>query len=432
MRRPSVVLVALAVMVALSGCMGDPPAATTGTASAVASPVVAASQAPSTAPSPAASAAPTPAAETAPSLTETADTAEVDATATPEPGGRLALVKERGYLICLSNGKAPGFSENNGASWSGFDVDFCRVIAVAIFGEPNVEIRIADSDPKKRYSAIRDGEVDVMIRNTTWTATRDASETTGEWPGDKGEGVDFGPIIFNDGQGVMVPKRLNVSTIEELENPRICVLANTTTEKNVQDQFTKRGILFTLLPFEGTSSEAPFKAYDRGECDVVTADRSQLLTRLPTLTNPDDHVILDSWISKEPLAPVVAENDSQWRDVVSHAIYATMQAEEFKGYGYDLSSTTVESMLDTTDPNLRRFLGLEGSIGQNLGLDNAFARNIVKQVGSYEEIYARNLGSVPSSGDSTVKVATPDERGPNKLWNYPGYPGGLLNPPPFR
>lgn len=422
MRRAAVVLLALAVMAVVSGCMGDPPAAatTTSSASVAASPIVAASMSPSAAPSPAETPAPSPTVapeETAP---------------TREPGGRLALVKERGYLICLSNGKAPGFSENNGAAWSGFDVDFCRVIAVAIFGEPNVEIRIADSDPKKRYSAIRDGEVDVMIRNTTWTTTRDATEITGEWSGDKGEGVDFGPIIFNDGQGVMVLKRLNVSTIEELENPKICVLANTTTEKNVQDQFKKRGILYTLLPFEGTSSDAPFKAYDRGECDVVTADRSQLLTRLPTLTNPDDHVILDTWISKEPLAPVVAQNDSQWRDVVSHAIYATMQAEEFKGYGYDLNSQTVESLLNTTDPNLRRFLGLEGAVGQNLGLDNAFARNVVEQVGSYEEIYARNLGSVPSSGDTTEKVATPDERGPNKVWNYPGYPGGLLNPPPFR
>lgn len=423
MRRPAVALLALVVMAVVSGCMGDPPAATTSTSSA--------STAASTATVTSTAAPASPVAAESAAASPTVD-AEVDAAPTRQPGGRLGLVKERGFLICLSNGKAPGFSDNNGSAWSGFDVDFCRVIAVAIFGEPSVEIRIADSDPKKRYSAIRDGEVDVMIRNTTWTATRDASETTGEWPGDKGEGVDFGPIIFNDGQGVMVPKRLNVSTIEELENPTICVLANTTTEKNAQDQFKKRGVLYTLLPFEGTSSDAPFKAYDRGECDVVTADRSQLLTRLPTLTNPDDHVILDTWISKEPLAPVVAQNDSQWRDVVSHAIYATMQAEEFKGYGFDLSSKTVESLLTTSDPNLRRFLGLEGSIGQNLGLDNAFARNIVEQIGSYEEIYARNLGSVPSDGDSTEKVATPDERGPNKLWNYPGYPGGLLNPPPFR
>jgi general L-amino acid transport system substrate-binding protein len=332
----------------------------------------------------------------------------------------------------MSNGNAPGFSENNGSVWSGFDVDFCRVIATAIFGEPSLEIRIADPDPKKRYAAIRNGEVDVMIRNTTWTMTRDASEITGEWAGDKGEGVDFGPIIFNDGQGVMVRKSLNVSTIEELENPTICVLAGTTTEQNLADQFKKRGILYTPMPFAGTSSEAPFAAYDRGECDVVTADRSQLLTRQPTLTNPNDHVILNTWISKEPLAPVVAQNDSQWRDVVSYAVYATMQAEEFKGFGVDVSSKTVEDLLDTTDPDIRRFLGLSGSVGLNLGLDNEFARNIIQQVGNYEEIYTRNLGQVPQDSSSTEKVATPDERGPNKVWNYPEYPGGLLNPPPFR
>lgn len=449
MRRPAVGLLALALMMVLSGCIPGRQTATTSSPAASAAAVAIASVAasPSAAPSASPSAAPSADASVAASAdaTDSANasasaesnaepSAEPSATAgsTEQPGGRLALVKQRGYLICMSNGNAPGFSENKGGAWTGFDVDFCRVIATAIFGEPNVEFRIADADPKKRYSALRDGEIDVIIRNTTWTMNRDASAITGEWAGDKGEGVDFGPIIFNDGQGVMVRKSLNVSTIEELENPTICVLAGTTTEKNLADQFKKRGILYTAKPFEGTSSEAPFAAYDRGDCDVVTADRSQLLTRQPLLTNPNDHVILNTWISKEPLAPVVAQNDSQWRDVVSYAVYATMQAEEFKGFGTDVSSKTIESLLDTTDPDLRRFLGLEGSIGLNLGLDNEFARNIIEQVGNYEEIYARNLGKAPEDGDSDEKVATPDERGPNKVWNYPQYPGGLLNPPPFR
>lgn len=443
MRRPAGVLLVLAVMLGISGCVPDQFTGTSNapSPSAAASAVAVAQPSVSAAPSPAA---PTEQSEetTGPATPATAATEEPASSssagpeATEQPsaatGGRLALVKERGFLICMSNGNAPGFSENNGSSWTGFDVDFCRVIATAIFGEPNVEMRIANADPKERYSALRNGEIDVMIRNTTWTMNRDASATTGEWAGEKGEGVDFGPIIFNDGQGVMVRKSLNVSTIEELDNPEICVLAGTTTEKNLQDQFKKRGILYTAVPFEGTSSEAPFVAYDNGECDVVTADRSQLLTRLPTLTNPNEHVILDTWISKEPLAPVVAQNDSQWRDVVSYAVYATMQAEEFKGFGVDVSSKTIESLLDTTDPDLRRFFGLEGSIGQNLGLENDFARKIIEQVGNYEEIYARNLGQVAPDGDSDEKVATPDERGPNKVWNYPGFPGGLLNPPPFR
>lgn len=322
----------------------------------------------------------------------------------PKEGGILQKVKQRGYLVCGVNGDLPGFSKlGPNDTMIGFDADFCRVVATAIFGKPDaVEFRPMSADD--RFAAVRTGAVDVLFRNTTWTATRDNAT----------ERVDFGPTIFHDGQGFLIRNNLNITRIEEFSGRSICVLGSTTNETNLRDEFEVLGIDATIVVRSAVNDV--YRSYEDGECDAVTADRSQLAAKRTELTNPRDHMIIDAIISREPLGPVVVENDSEWRDVVSWAIFATMYAEEL-----DVSSVNVEVLRTTLDPNIRPLLGLDGTIGADLGLDQDFAYNIIKHVGNYEEIYDRHLGPTTS-----INL----ERGPNKIWNRGQ--GGMLTSPPFR
>lgn len=321
--------------------------------------------------------------------------------AQPSVGGRLQTVIQRGNLICGVNGGLAGFSnlEADGTT-SGFDADFCRVVAVAIFGDPE-SVEFVPLSAQERFPAVQAGTVDVLFRNTTWTVSRDSSVL-----------LDFGPVTFYDGQGIMTREAQNVTSLEDLADATICVQSGTTTELNLTDQFRARNIAFTPLVFE--SIDATYTAYGEERCDAVTSDRSQLIARRTTLANPDDHVILDDVLSKEPLAPAVAQGDSQWRDVVSWAVYATIQAEEF-----GINSTNTEEFLDSENPDIRRFMGVEGDLGVGLGLENDFTVQIIQEVGNYAEIYDRNLGP-----------GTPFdlERGINAPWTN----GGLLYSPPFR
>ncbi|MFO7167069.1 MAG: amino acid ABC transporter substrate-binding protein [Chloroflexota bacterium] len=319
----------------------------------------------------------------------------------PAAGGRLQAVKDRGTLICGVNGGLPGFSnlEANG-EYTGFDADFCRVVAAAVLGDAQaVEFRPLST--QERFTAVQSGEVDVLFRNTTWTISRDSSV-----------GMDFGPTTFYDGQGIMVRRDLNATTLEDLDGGTICVQSGTTTELNLTDQFRARGISFTPVVFE--EIDPTYQAYDEGRCDAVTSDRSQLIARRTTMQNPDEHVILDVVISKEPLGPAVAQGDSQWRDVVTWAVYATIAAEEF-----GINSGNVQEFLSSENPDIRRFLGVEGDLGPGIGLDPDFTVNIIEGVGNYGEIYDRNLG--PNTPFNL-------ERGPNALWTE----GGLMYAPPFR
>ncbi len=333
---------------------------------------------------------------------EPAATPEPAQPAQPAPGtSRLDTVLARGNLICGVNGGLAGFSnlEPNG-SYSGLDADYCRVVAAALFNDPDA-VEFVPLSAQERFTAVQAGTVDVLFRNTTWTASRDTSVF-----------MDFGPTIFYDGQGIMVREELGIADLEELDGATICVQSGTTTELNLTDQFRARNIAFTPLVFEDI--DATYTAYNEEQCDAVTSDRSQLIARRTTLANPDEHIILDAVLSKEPLGPAVAQNDSRWTDVVVWSVYATFQAEEF-----GLTSANVDTFLNSENPDIRRFLGVEGEVGIGFGLANDFAYNIVKNVGNYGEIYDRNLGP-----DTPFDLA----RGPNDLWTN----GGLLYSPPFR
>lgn len=316
-------------------------------------------------------------------------------------GDRLQAIIDRGNLICGVNGSLPGFSnlEADG-TFSGFDVDFCRAVAAAIFGDAEaVEYRPLSA--QERFAAVQSGEIDVLFRNTTWTLDRDTSNS-----------LDFGPVTFYDGQGIMVQQDLGITDLEGLNGATICVQSGTTTELNLTDQFRALGVEFEPLTFE--EIDPTYQAYDEGRCDAVTSDRSQLVSRRTALAEPDAHVILEAILSKEPLAPAVAQGDSQLRDVISWVVYATIQAEEF-----GIDSTNIDTFANSEDPTVARLLGQEGELGAALGLPGDFVESIVSNVGNYGEIYNRNLGP-----DTSFNL----DRGLNAPWND----GGLLYSPPFR
>ncbi|HET8776733.1 MAG TPA: amino acid ABC transporter substrate-binding protein [Candidatus Limnocylindria bacterium] len=321
----------------------------------------------------------------------------------PQPTeGRLALVQDRGQLICGVNDGLPGFGfvDENGEN-TGFDVDFCRAIAAAVFGDPEaVEFRPVSADG--RPTALQSGEVDVLIRNTTWTVTRDTT-----W------GL-FAPTTFYDGQGMMVRADAGIESLEDLSGATICVQTGTTTELNLADVFAARGIDFTPLPF-GDDTQT-YQAYDDGQCDAVTSDRSQLLAQRTALSNPDDHVILNEVMSKEPLGPVVPLGDDAWFNIVKWVVFATFEAEE-----QGITQDNVADMASTSEnPVVQRLLGAANpELGEGLGLEPDWVVNVISAVGNYGEIYDRHLGP-----------GTPFEleRGPNALWTD----GGLLYAPPYR
>jgi general L-amino acid transport system substrate-binding protein len=324
------------------------------------------------------------------------------------PPSTLIQVQARGELHCGVNADLPGFGFYDAVRdrWSGFDVDFCRVIAAAVLGDATkvkfIAVTTADG-PNERFNAVRSGMVDVLIRNTTWTASRD------------GSGLAFGPTTFHDGQTFMVRKSLNIQTLNDLEGKRICAGEGTTSLLNLRDDFAARGIQFDLVETKG--EEELYDSYRDGACDAVTSDSSQLAVERIELPEPDDHVVLGDRISREPLGPVVAEGDDQWFDIVSWAVYASMYAEELR---ID-NSNVDEYLIDSTDPRVRRLLGVEGTIGQQFGLPVDFGYQIIKQVGNYADIYNKNLGP-----DTAFAI----DRGPNKAWNLGG--GGVLASPPFR
>jgi general L-amino acid transport system substrate-binding protein len=336
---------------------------------------------------------------------------ESAAEATPEPGsgeGRLATVQERGQLICGVNGSLPGFSflDESGNN-TGFDADFCRAVAAAVLGDPEaVEFRAIGTD--QRGPVLQTGEIDVLIRNTTWTVSRDTS-----W------GL-FAPTTFYDGQAIMVNSTLtDATTLEELAGATICVQSGTTTELNLTDQFGALGIDFEPLVFPDI--DPTYSAYEEGRCDAVTSDRSQLVARRTAFATPDDHLILEEVMSKEPLGPVVPLGDDQWFNVVKWVVYATITAEEL-----GITSENVEEMAETTeDPVVQRLFGAtpEGAdpFDAGLGLEPDWVVTMITAVGNYGEIYDRNLGP-----------GTPFdlERGLNNLWNAD--PPGLLYAPPYR
>jgi general L-amino acid transport system substrate-binding protein len=327
------------------------------------------------------------------------------AAAAPAPvagGERLQTVLDRGNVICGVHGTFQGFGfVDSAGNWTGFDVDFCRAWAAALFNDANaVEFRSLSA--QERFTALQSGEVDVLARNSTWTWSRDVEL-----------GLTFGPVNFYDGQAIMARKDIvsdPAAGLEALEGANICVQSGTTTELNLADQFRATGVNYTPVVFE--DQNAAFQAYDEGRCDAITSDRSQLATQgQAVLKNFADHVILDVVMSKEPLAPAVAQGDDKWADVIHWVVYGMIQAEEL-----GITSENVDEFLTSEDPVVRRLLGVEGELGAMLGLSNDFIYRVVKLVGNYGEVYDRNL--------ATFNLA----RGQNELWTN----GGLMYAPPFR
>jgi general L-amino acid transport system substrate-binding protein len=322
-----------------------------------------------------------------------------DATSTAT--GQLKAVKDRGQLKCGVSGELPGFSFiDKQGKYSGLDVDICRAIAAAIFDDPNaVEYRSLNA--KERFVALQTGEIDVLSRNTTWTLSRESTNK-----------LAFAPVVFYDSQNIMVRKSSGIKTLKDFQKRSICTQSGTTNERNVSDQMRKVGVAYNPVVFEDIN--AAYAAYSQGRCEGVTSDRSQLMSRRSKLAKPEDHVILEETLSKEPLAPATNNNDVQWSNVVKWVVFATMEAEEL-----GITSKNLNTFASSKDPVVKRFLGTEEALGESLGLPKDFAARVVKHAGNYGEIYERNVGP---------KTPLKFERGPNNLWSK----GGLLYPIPFR
>jgi general L-amino acid transport system substrate-binding protein len=319
----------------------------------------------------------------------------------PPPTGILAEVQQRGNLVCGVNGELPGFSalDEGTGEYTGFDVDFCRAIAAAVLGNPQA-VEFRNLTAQQRGPALQTGEIDVLIRNTTCTVSRETS-----W------GL-CNATTFYDGQGIMVRASLGVTTLEELDTASVCVQSGTTTELNLADQARALGI--TLNPQVFAELPPTYAAYEEGRCDAVTSDRSQLAARRSALANPDEHVILDVTFSKEPLGPMTPLGDDQWYNVVKWVVNATIEAEEL-----GITAENVQSMVGGENPVIRRLLGDEGEVGQSLALPNDWVVGVISAVGNYGEIFNRNLGP-----DTPLGL----ERGVNNLWTQ----GGILYAEPYR
>jgi general L-amino acid transport system substrate-binding protein len=313
----------------------------------------------------------------------------------------LNAVKARGALNCGSNTGLAGFGQPDAqGSWTGLDVEYCRAIAAAIFNDPT-KVKFVPLAAKDRFTALQSGEVDVLVRNTTWTSSRDTSL-----------GLNFAAVNYYDGQGFMVKKSIKVASAKELSGASICVQQGTTTELNLADFFRANKMELKAVTF--ATNDETIKAYDAGRCDAFTTDASGLYSERLRLAKADDHMVLPEIISKEPLGPAVRHGDDQWYDIVMWTHYAMVTAEEL-----GVTKANVDERLKSETPDIKRLLGAEGKHGEALGLSNAWAYQIVKHVGNYGESFERTVGA-----GSPLKIA----RGLNNLWNK----GGLQYAPPIR
>lgn len=310
-------------------------------------------------------------------------------------------VKAKGFVQCGVSQGLPGFSNpDDKGNWTGIDVDLCRAVAAAVFGDAT-KVKFTPLSAKERFTALQSGEIDVLSRNTTWTATRDTSL-----------GLNFAGVNYYDGQGFMVRKDLGVKSALELSGASVCTNTGTTTELNVADYFRANKMEYEIVAFE--KADEVVGAYDAGRCDVYTTDQSGLYAQRLKLTNPADHVVLPEIISKEPLGPVVRQGDDQWFNLVKWTHFAMVNAEEL-----GITSANVDEMKGSDNPAVKRILGTEGTFGEALGVGNDWAYNIVKQVGNYAESFDRNVGP-----ETPLAIA----RGTNDLWTR----GGLQYAPPIR
>ena len=321
--------------------------------------------------------------------------------ATAASAGTLDDVRAKGFVQCGVSQGLPGFSNpDEQGNWTGIDVDVCRAVAAAVFGDAS-KVKFTPLSAKERFTALQSGEVDVLSRNTTWTLVRDTAL-----------GLNFAGVNYYDGQGFMVRKDLGVKSALELNGASVCVNIGTTTELNLSDFFRANSISFNPVVFE--KADEVVAAYDSGRCDVYTTDQSGLAAQRIKLKEPNAHTILPEIISKEPLGPVVRHGDDGWLDLVKWSLYAMVEAEEA-----GVTSKNVDKMKSSKNPTIRRLLGIEGDMGKNLGVGDDWAYNIIKQVGNYGESFDRYVGP---------KTSLKLERGLNALWKD----GGLQYAMPIR
>ena len=315
--------------------------------------------------------------------------------------GTLDDVKKKGFVQCGVSQGLPGFSNpDSSGNWTGIDVDVCRAVAAATLGDAS-KVKYSPLSNKERFTALQSGEIDMLSRNTTWTATRDSVL-----------GLNFAGVNYYDGQGFMVRKSLGVKSAMELAGAAVCTSLGTTTELNVADFFRANNMEYKLVAFE--KADEVVAAYDAGRCDVYTTDQSGLAAQRLKLGSPNDHTVLPEVISKEPLGPVVRHGDDQWFDIVKWTLFAMQESEEM-----GINSGNADAMKSSDNPGIKRMMGTEGDVGKNLGLGSDWAYNIVKQVGNYGESFEAHVGP-------NTPLQLP--RGVNNLWNN----GGLMYPMPAR
>ncbi len=317
-------------------------------------------------------------------------------------GATLDAVKSKGFVQCGVSTGLPGFSATNDkGEWTGLDVDVCRAVAAAVFGDAS-KVKYTPLTAKERFTALQSGEIDMLSRNTTWTLTRDTNL-----------GLNFAGVNYYDGQGFMVHKSLGVKSAKELDGAAICIQAGTTTELNLADYFRSNGMKYEAITYD--TSDETVKGFEAGRCDVLTSDQSQLYALRIKLKDPKGAMVLPEVISKEPLGPVVRNGDEDWLKVVRWSLFAMVNAEEM-----GVTSKNVDEVKKTTkDPGKQRLLGLSGIGGKGLKVGDDWAYSIIKQVGNYGEAFERNVGM-----DSPLKIA----RGLNALWSK----GGIQYAPPIR
>jgi general L-amino acid transport system substrate-binding protein len=313
----------------------------------------------------------------------------------------LDQVVKKGVLTCGISTGLTGFSEaDSEGNWKGIDVTLCQSVAAAVLGDAS-KVKYIPLTAKERFTALQSGEVDLLSRNTTWTETRDTSL-----------GLNFAGVNYYDGQGFLISKKLGVSSAKELDGATFCIQAGTTTEMNLTDYFNANQMEYKAVTYD--TSAQTIDGFKKGRCDAVTSDASQLYSLKLKMDNPNSVAVLPEVISKEPLGPVVRQGDDKWFNIVKWSLFATLEAEEL-----GVTKANAKEQLKSTNPGIKRLLGVSGNMGENLGLKADWAYNIVSQVGNYGEIFETTVGK-----NSPLKI----DRGLNKLWKD----GGLMYSMPIR
>lgn len=307
----------------------------------------------------------------------------------------------RDAVLCGVNAGLPGFSiPDDKGNWTGFDVDFCRAIAAAIFDDPK-KVKFVPLDASERFKELQSRKIDILSRNSTWSMSRETNYD-----------LYFPAVAYYDGQGFMVPGARKIDGALSLNGSKVCVQDNTTTQLNLADYFRANNMTYQEMKF--AKLDDVVKAYQSGQCDTLTADVSQLYALRHNMPKPGDHDILPDVISKEPLAPVVRQRDDDWMMIVKWSLYAMINAEEL-----GITSQNIDEALKSKKPDVMRLVGTEGAYGEELGLTKDWAARIIRHVGNYGEVYERNVGA-------GSKLGIP--RGLNQLWSS----GGIQYAPPIR